>query len=178
MDLVGKRIALLVDNYFEQAEFTGPKQSFLDAGASVTVVSPQSGTVQGLKHVDKGDTFAVDQSLDDADADSFDALVLPGGAINADHLRMNKKAQEWIRRYIERGKIVAAICHAPWLLVSADCVRGRHLTSFFTIQDDIRNAGGKWSDEQVVIDGSLITSRKPDDVPAFADAIKQALAAK
>ena len=173
-DVSGKKVAMLVDNYFEQAEFTGPKEAIENAGATVVVVSPHN-ELQGLNHVDKGDTFQRNVSLDEANPDDYEALVLPGGAINADNLRMNETARDWVRKYMDAGKPVAAICHAPWALVSADCVRGRRLTSFETIQDDIRNAGGDWVDEQVVVDGNLVTSRKPDDIPAFNDAILEKL---
>jgi protease I len=175
-DLSQKKVAILVDDYFEQAEFTEPKAALEDAGVTVEVVSPTDGELHGLNHVDKGDTFQRDIALDGADPDDYDALVLPGGAINADALRMNEDARSWIRQYMQQDKPIAAICHAPWLLVSAGCVKGVRLTSFETIQDDIRNAGGEWVDEEVVVDGNLITSRKPDDIPAFNHALLQKLA--
>jgi protease I len=175
-DLSGKKVAILVDNYFEQAEFTEPKKALQEAGVAVEVVSPTEGDLQGLNHVEKGDTFQRDVSLDDADLDDYDALVLPGGAINADSLRMNEAARSWVRQYIQQDKPLAVICHAPWVLVSAGCVTGVKLTSFETIQDDIRNAGGEWVDQAVVVDGNLITSRKPDDLPAFNEALLQKLA--
>lgn len=166
-----KRVAILVSNYFEQAEFTGPLEALKKAGIQVDVVSAVHEKLQGLNHVEKGDAFIADRQLEDVDPSEYDALVLPGGAINADRLRMVPKARDWVRDFLEEGKLVAAICHAPWLLVSADAVADRTLTSFETIQDDIRNAGGNWVDEAVVVNNNLITSRKPDDIPAFNDAI-------
>jgi len=177
MDIAGKSVAILVHNYFEQAEFEGPLQRLHDAGAEVRVVSASDEReLQGLNHVEKGDKFTADLLLDDAKPEDYDALVLPGGAINADALRMVDGVREWVRHFIDEQKPLAAICHAPWVLVSAGCTDGRKLTSFFTIQDDIRNAGGEWVDEEVVTDGKLITSRKPDDVPAFTDALIKMLA--
>jgi protease I len=175
-DLTGKKIAVVVDDFFEQAEFTEPIKALRDAGATIEVVATERGTLQGLNHIDKADTFEADLTLDEADRDSYAALVLPGGAINADSLRMNETAQSWVREFLEAKKPVAAICHAPWLLVSAGSASGRNLTSFETIQDDMRNAGAHWSDQEVVIDGSLITSRKLDDVPAFNEALIDMLA--
>jgi protease I len=166
-----KKVAILVSNYFEQAEFTGPLEALKGMGAQVEVISAVNEPLQGLNHVDKGESFIADRHLDEVDPNDYDALVLPGGAINADHLRMNTKAQEWVRSFLQSGKLVAAICHAPWLLVSAGVVADRTLTSFETIQDDIRNAGGTWVDKAIVTDKNLITSRKPDDVPAFNEAI-------
>ncbi len=174
-DLTNKKVAILVDNYFEQVEFTEPKVALEDAGVTVEIVSPRED-LQGLNHVDKGDTFQRDVALDDVDLDDYDALVLPGGAINSDSLRMNEAARSWVRQFMQQNKPVAAICHAPWVLASAGCVTGVKLTSFETIQDDIRNAGGDWVNEEVVVDGNLITSRKPDDIPAFNDALLRKLA--
>lgn len=172
-DLSGKKVAILVDNYFEEAEFTGPLQALRDAGADVEVIAaePEDEHVQGMNHVDRGNEFPIDKTLDEADIDDYDALVLPGGAINADHLRMQDKARDWVRKIIDADKPLAVICHAPWVLVSAGLARGRKLTSYFTIQDDMRDAGADWIDEAVVIDGNLITSRNPDDVPAFNKAL-------
>jgi protease I len=173
--LSGKHIAILVDNYFEQAEFEEPLRALKDAGAEVTVISTKEMKLQGLNHVDKGDKFEADLLLDQADWVDYDALVLPGGAINADSLRVNEDAKQMVIEFMESGKPVAAICHAPWLLVSADLVEGRKLTSYHTIQDDIINAGGEWVDMPVVIDGNLITSRQPDDIPQFNQAISDLL---
>lgn len=172
-DLSGKKVAVLVDNYFEEAEFTGPIDALKEAGAQVEVIAaePENGKVQGLNHVDKGNKFSIDKTLEDANIEDYDALVLPGGAVNADHLRMQDKAREWARRMTEVGKPLAVICHAPWVLASAGLAKGRKLTSYFTIQDDLRDAGADWVDEEVVIDGNIITSRNPDDIPAFNDAL-------
>jgi len=178
-DLSGKKVAVLVDNYFEEDEFTGPIKALRAAGAQVDVIAaePENGKVQSLRHVDKSDRYDFDKTLDEANIDDYDGLVLPGGAINADFLRMQDKAREWARHAVEQGKPLAAICHAPWLLVSAGIARGRRLTSFFTIQDDMRDAGADWLDEEVVIDGTIITSRDPNDVPAFNKALICMLAA-
>jgi protease I len=172
-DLSGKKVAVLVDNDFEEDEFTGPVQALKDAGAQVEIIAaePEEGKIQALKHDEKSNRYDFDKTLDEANIDDYDALVLPGGAINADLLRMQDKARQWVKQIAEQGKPLAAICHAPWVLASAGIARGRKLTSFFTIQDDMRNAGADWVDEEVVIDGNIITSRKPDDVPAFNDAI-------
>jgi len=178
-DLSGKKVAVLVDNYFEQAEFTEPVQALKAAGATVEVIAaePENGKVQGLNHVDKADRFDYDKTLDEADMNGYDALVLPGGAVNADHLRTQQKALSGIREFFNSGKPVAAICHAPWALASAGVAQGKKLTSYFTIQDDMRNAGADWVDEEVVVDGNLITSRKPDDLPAFNNALISMMAA-
>jgi protease I len=172
-DLTGKKVAVLVDNYFEESEFTEPIKALKEAGATVETIAtgPEDGQVQGLKHVDKGQTFKIDKTLDEAEIDDYDALVLPGGAINADQLRMKDKARQWVKKASEDGKPLAVICHAPWVLASAGLAKGRKLTSFFTIQDDMRDAGAEWVDEEVVIDGNLITSRNPDDLPAFNHAL-------
>jgi protease I len=170
-DLTSKHVAILIDNYFEEVEFTKPKETLEDAGALTTVVSTGSDTLQGMNHADKGQTFMPDAQLEDVTFDDYDMLVLPGGALNADMLRMNTKAREWVQHCVENNMPLAAICHAPWLLASADIIDGMQLTSFFTIQDDLRNAGADWVDKEVVIDGGLITSRNPDDLPAFCQAI-------
>ncbi len=177
-NLSGKRIAVVVHDYFEQVEFTGPRDELTAAGATVDVISAtDSKELHGLHHVEHGDMFQADKLLGDADPANYDALVLPGGAINADHLRMVQKARDFAVAMHAAGKPVAAICHAPWLLVSSGLANGRHLTSYFTIQDDVRNAGATWSDEPVVVDDNIITSRKPDDIPAFTVAIIAALSA-
>jgi len=178
-DLSGKKVAVLVHNYFEQVEFTEPIDALKAAGATVEVIGAgaENGKVQGLNHVEIGDKFDCDKSLDQANYDDYDAIVLPGGAVNADHLRMEDKARDWVRKACDDSKPLAVICHAPWVLVSAGVAKGRKLTSYFTIQDDMRNAGAHWVDEECVIDGSLITSRNPDDIPAFNKAIISALEA-
>lgn len=178
-DLSGKRVAILVDNYFEEAEFTGPLDALKEAGATVDIIAanPKNGKVQALNHVDMGKSFSIDKTLDEANIDDYDALVLPGGAINADQLRMQDKARDWVKSIAKHGKPLAVICHAPWVLVSAGLAKGHKLTSYFTIQDDLRDAGADWVDEEVVIDGNIITSRKPDDIPAFNEALISMLAA-
>lgn len=178
MDINGKHIAILVDNYFEQAEFDEPLSALKNAGAEVTVISAGSKELTGMHHAEKGDTFQADLTLEEASSDDYDALVLPGGAINADSLRMNENARRWVTDFLDSYRPLAAICHAPWVLVSADCIEGRRLTSYETIQDDIRNAGAEWVDMPLVIDGNLITSRKPDDLPQFCDAIIKFLSSK
>ena len=169
--LEGKKIAIIVGTNFEQVELTGPKKELEEAGATVHILSPIDEPLQGLNHVDKADIFMRDMAVADANFDTYNAIVLPGGTVNADSLRMDDDVQQAVTDFLESGKLVAAICHAPWVLVSADVARGRRLTSYYTIQDDICNAGGDWVDEAVVIDGNLITSRKPDDIPAFSSAI-------
>lgn len=175
MAVADKKVAILVDDFFEEAEFEDPFKTLKDAGVAVTVVSAAGRELHSLNHEKKGKTFTADVLLDDARANDFDALVLPGGAMNADHLRMVQRARDWVQDFMEKGKPLAVICHAPWVLVSADAVNGRKLTSYYTIQDDIRNAGGEWVDASVVTDGSLITSRQPDDLPAFNKAILEML---
>jgi protease I len=170
--LSARKVAILVDNYFEQAEFEEPLKRLKDEGAETVVISSETLDLQGMQHdTEMGDTFKADMLIDDAISGDFEALILPGGVVNADKLRMNQKAREWVQSFIDEDKIVAAICHAPWLLISSEVVNDRQLTSFPSLQDDIKNAGGEWSDETVVIDGNLITSRKPDDLPDFNDAI-------
>lgn len=174
--LNGKKIAIIVDDYFEQAEFTGPRDALAEAGADITIVSDHD-ELHGLNHVEPGDTFAADATTDELSEGDYDAVVLPGGAVNADHLRMDSGVADFVRDMYDAGKPVAAICHAPWVLISAGIAQeGKKLTSYFTIQDDLRNAGANWEDSEVVVDGNLITSRKPDDIPAFNKAIIEALA--
>lgn len=174
-DAAGKRAAIVVDDYFEQAEFTGPRDALIEAGVEIDVISTKGGQIHGLNHVDPGDTFDADMTIDEAEPGTYDVLVLPGGAVNADNIRMNEKMQKWVNDYLQEGKPVAAICHAPWLLVSSGAVKGKKLTSWPTIQDDLKNAGAEWIDQEVCVDGNLITSRKPDDVPAFSREIISAL---
>jgi protease I len=172
--LEGKKVAIIVDNYFEQAEFTGPRDALKEAGAEVVVISDNK-ELHGLQHIEMADSFTADKSLGEVAAADYDAVVLPGGVVNADHLRMNKKAVDFVRAMFTADKPVAAICHAPWVLISGGIAKDHTLTSYFTLQDDLRNAGANWVDQEVVVDGNLITSRKPDDVPAFNRAIFQAL---
>ena len=166
-DLAGMHVAILVDQDFEQVELTEPKKALEEAGATTAIISPEPGEVQGFKHDQKADKFKVDLPLDKAEPQDFDAVLLPGGVINADHLRMVKKAQEFVREMDRAGRPIAVICHGPWLLVSAGLVRGRKMTSYYTIQDDLRNAGAAWQDSEVVRDRNWVSSRKPDDIPAF-----------
>jgi len=175
MPVTGKKVAIIATDYFEEKELTSPRDALREAGAQVDVVAPHDGEIQGLRHVDPGQSIPVDKTLDQADPDTYDAVVIPGGVVNADHLRMDERARDFVIKMMAEEKSTAVICHGPWLLVSAHLVRGKKLTSFFTIQDDIRNAGGEWVDEPVVCDGCLITSRKPADLPAFNQALLKAL---
>jgi protease I len=161
------RVAILASDGFEQAELEKPRKALEEAGAKTLVVAPKSGKIQGFIHDEKADKVDVDMTLDQADPDAFDAVLLPGGALNADFLRVEKKAQNFIRRIDQAKKPIAVICHAPWLLVSAGLVKGRTMTSYHTIQDDIRNAGGNWKDEEVIRDRNWVSSRQPSDIPAF-----------
>ena len=165
-DLDGIRVAILLETDFEQVEMTEPRKALEDAGATCRLIS-STKEVTGVKHDEKQDTFKVDLPLDRANPDEFDALLLPGGALNADTLRVVPKAQEFVRRMDQAGKPMAVICHAPWLLVSARLAKGRHLTSYHTIQDDMINAGANWEDREVIVDQNLVTSRQPSDIPAF-----------
>lgn len=166
--LSGRRIAFLVAGEgVEQVELTEAWESVLDAGGEPVLVSPESGKVQAFHHLDKGDTFDVDQTVDEADPEAFAGLVLPGGVANPDALRMDEDAVEFVKAFFEADKPVAAICHAPWMLAEAGVARGRRLTSWPSLRTDLRNAGADWVDEEVVVDGNLVTSRKPDDLPAF-----------
>ena len=165
--LKGLRVAVLVANGFEQVEMTAPRSALDDAGAHTSLVSPERERVRGWNHTEWGDEFTVDVSLDAARADQFDALLLPGGVMNPDHLRMNDKAVQFVKQIFQSGKPVAAICHGPWLLVEADVVRNRSVTSWPSLETDLRNAGADWTDQEVVTDMGLVTSRKPDDIPAF-----------
>jgi protease I len=167
-ELSGKTIAFLVaPEGIEQIELTEPWQAVEEADGTPRLVSTRSGRVQAINHHDKADTFEVDEVVADADPAAYDALVLPGGVANPDALRMDKQAVDFVRAFFTSGRPVAAICHAPWTLVEADVVRGRTLTSWPSLQTDLRNAGATWVDEEVVVDGNLVTSRKPDDLPAF-----------
>ena len=166
--LDGKKIAFLVANEgVEQVELTEPWKAVEQAGAEPELISLEEGKVQAFKHLDKADTFEVDRTVADADASDYDGLVLPGGVANPDILRMDEQGVAFVRAFFEQGKPVGAICHAPWTLVEADVVRGRTLASWPSLKTDIRNAGGTWVDQQVVVDEGLVTSRNPDDLPAF-----------
>jgi len=165
--LDGKKVAILVTDGFEQVEMTKPRGALDEAGAETKIVSLKPGKIQGMHHADKGDKFDVDLTLDEARPEEFDALMIPGGLMNPDSLRSNVAALEFTRHFFREGKPVAAICHGPWVLIDAGVVRGRTLTSWPAIKTDVKNAGGKWINEEVVVDNGLVTSRKPDDIPAF-----------
>jgi protease I len=166
-ELQGKTIAFLATDGVEQVEYTEPRKAVEQAGATAHLVSLKPGQIQGFNHLDKGDTFPVDKAVAEASADDYDGLVLPGGVANPDFLRNNPGAVQFVRSFFEAGKPVAAICHGPWTLVEADVVRGRTLTSWPSIRTDLKNAGATWVDEEVHTDRGLVTSRKPDDLPAF-----------
>ena len=171
-----KKIAFLVASEgIEKAELVEPWQALMDAGQTPVLMSPEDGEVQLFEHLDKANTQAVDVTVSKARVDDYDALVLPGGVANPDRLRTDEGAVSFVRDFIASGKPVAAICHAPWMLIEADVVRGKRLTSWPSLQTDVRNAGGEWVDEPSVVDGNLITSRKPDDIPAFNRALLEAL---
>jgi protease I len=176
-DLTGKKIAFAVaQEGIELVELTSPWEAVKDAGGEPVLVSVEKGQVQAFNHLDKADTFDVDATFSDADADGYDGLVLPGGVANPDALRTDADAVAFVKAFFEAGKPVAAICHAPWSLVEADVVRGRTVTSWPSLQTDLRNAGAEWTDQEVVVDGNLVTSRKPDDLPAFNEAAIAAFA--
>ncbi len=166
-NLNGMRVAILVVDGFEQIELTGPKEALEKQGVSTSIISKKAGKVQGFKHHDKGDSFKADLGFDKAHAADFDAVLLPGGVINGDELRAIPEAQRFVQQIDEAGKPIFVICHGGWILVSCGLVDGRTMTSWPTLQDDIRNAGGNWVDQEVVVDGSWVSSRKPDDIPAF-----------
>ncbi len=166
-ELNGKKVAILVADGFEQVEMTKPREALKNAGAEVKIVSPKAGKIQGMQHADKGDQFEVDIELSKADPEDFDALMIPGGLMNPDQLRSTPEATEFVRHFFSSRKPVAAIFHAPWVLIDAGVVRGRTLTSWEAIQTDVKNAGATWVNKQVVVDNGLVTSRKPDDIPAF-----------
>jgi len=165
--LKGRRIAIVVENGFEQVELTEPRKALDDAGAKTEIVSPAKGKVKGWKSTEWGDEFPVDRPVRDARAEEYDGLLLPGGVMNPDKLRRNEDVLNFVRGFFEAGKPVAAICHGPWTLIDAGMVRGRKMTSYHSIQMDLRNAGADWVDQEVVVDSGLVTSRKPDDIPAF-----------
>ncbi|MGV8569150.1 MULTISPECIES: type 1 glutamine amidotransferase domain-containing protein [Pseudomonas] len=176
-ELNGKRVAFLVTDGFEQVELTGPREALEQSGAVVDILSDKEGTVRGWNHDQPADAFAVDATFESAHLDLYDALVLPGGVQNSDTIRLIPAAQKLVKCHDSAGKPLAVICHGSWLLVSCGLAKGRRLTSYKTLQDDIRNAGGDWVDEEVVVDGNLITSRQPDDIPAFNQQLIKALAA-
>lgn len=161
------RVAILVAKGFERSELEQPREALEEAGAEALVVSPEDGSVRAWDRTDWGDEMGVDVVIDEASADDFDALLLPGGVFNPDFLRQDERAVDLVRSFFEAGKPVAAICHGPWTIVEADCARDRTLTSYPSLRTDLRNAGANWVDEEVVVDGQLVTSRTPDDLPAF-----------
>jgi protease I len=165
--LQGKKVAIFATDGFEQSELLEPRKALDEAGATTQVVSPAEGKVRGWNHKEWGNEVPVDVSLDSAKAEEFDALLLPGGVMNPDQLRMNSKAVEFVKHFTEAGKPVAAICHGPWTLIEAGAVRGRTMTSWPSLKTDLKNAGATWVDKEVVSDKGLVTSRKPDDLPAF-----------
>jgi protease I len=169
--LEGMRVAILATDGFEQAELEEPRRALEAAGAKTLLVSPKGGTLQAMNHDEKASEFAVDLELEEAEPDQFDAVLLPGGALNADHLRVDEDAKRFVQAIDRAKKPIAVICHGPWLLVSAGLTKGRTLTSYHTIQDDIRNAGGHWTDQETVRDRNWISSRKPGDIPAFNKAM-------
>ncbi|HYD00452.1 MAG TPA: type 1 glutamine amidotransferase domain-containing protein [Phycisphaerales bacterium] len=166
-NLSGKTVAILVADGFEQVEFTSPREALEKAGAKTVIVSLKPGRVQGWKHHDKADTFKVDKTVTQARADDYDALLLPGGVANPDQLRADPNAVVFVRDFFEQHKPVAAICHGPWTLIDAGVVKGRRVTSYPSIKTDLINAGAEWTDEEVVVDNGLVTSRNPGDLPAF-----------
>ena len=165
--LKGKRVAILATEGFEGVELTEPRRALDAAGAETKVLSPKTGEIKAWEHDHWGDKVRVDESLSKANPNDFDALLLPGGVLNADKIREEPAAVEFVRKFAAEGKPIAAICHAPWLLIEADIVRGRTVTSWPSLKTDLRNAGASWVDKEVVVDNGLVTSRKPDDIPAF-----------
>ena len=165
--LNGLKVAILVTDGFEQVELTEPKKALEQAGARTDVISPQRGKVKGWNHTEWGQEIPVDVQLDDAEPEAYDALLLPGGVLNPDKLRMNEDAVRFVKAFVEDGRPIAAICHGPWTLIETGAVEGRRVTSWPSLRTDLRNAGAEWVDEEVVVDEGLVTSRKPDDIPAF-----------
>lgn len=174
--LAGKTIAILATDGFEQVELLEPRRAFEREGAKTVVVSPKQGEIQGFKHHDRGDCVPVDVQLSAADPTRFDGLLLPGGALNPDALRAIPEAVQFVKAFAKSHKPIAAICHGPWTLVEADLVRGRSVTSWPSIKTDLTNAGAKWVDQEVVVDGDLVTSRRPSDIPAFSEKAIEAFA--
>jgi protease I len=178
LGLKGRRVAILATDGVEQVELEEPRKALDEAGALTQLISPKEGSIQAMNHDEKGASLPVDRTLDDAHASEFDALLLPGGVANPDTLRMDQRAVQFVREFMLADKPVAAICHGAWLLVEAGAVAGRRLTSWPSLQTDIRNAGGEWVDEQVIVDDHLVTSRKPADIPAFNRAILREFGAR
>jgi protease I len=175
--LKGKRIAILVTDGFEQVELTGPKEALEKAGATAEIISSSNGEVTGWNHITPDTKFHVDNTFEGIKMSDYDAVVLPGGVVNSDTIRTDEKAQQLVREAAQANKPIAVICHGGWLLISAKLVQGKRMTSYPSLTDDLKNAGANWVDEQVVVDGNLISSRNPDDIPAFSQALVKALAA-
>jgi protease I len=174
--LNGKKIAILATDGFEQSELMQPRQALEEAGAHTEVVSPNSGKIKGWDHKDWGESVKVDKTLDNVNAEEYDGLLLPGGVINPDHLRMDPKAVNFVKQFVSAGKTVGAICHGPWTLLEAGALKGKTVTSWPSLRTDLKNAGANWVDKEVVTDGQFITSRKPDDIPAFNKALIESVA--
>ncbi|MGB6726115.1 MAG: type 1 glutamine amidotransferase domain-containing protein [Terracidiphilus sp.] len=170
-DLKGKKIAILATDGFEQSELMEPRKALDAAGAQTVVIAPKAGKIKGWKHTDWGETINVDKELGKADVHDFDALVLPGGVMNPDRLRMDAKAVDFVGQFVNSGKPVAAICHGPWTLMETGALRGKTVTSWPSLKTDMKNAGANWVDQEVARDGQFVTSRKPEDIPAFTRAI-------
>jgi protease I len=166
-DLNGKKVAILVENGFEQVEMTAPREALDQAGAETDLISPQEKKVKGWDNTKWGRSFKVDLPLAEAKADAYDALLLPGGVMNPDKLRMNPQAVDFVKSFVDAGKPIASICHGPWTLIETGAVKGRKMTSWPSLRTDLKNAGANWVDEEVVVDDGLVTSRKPSDIPAF-----------
>lgn len=175
-ELKGRKIAILATDGFEQVELTDPKKNVENAGATTEVLSVKDGSIKGWKFADWGDSVRVDKQVNTANVDDYDALILPGGQINPDKLRMEKPAVDFVKKFVQSGKPVAAICHGPWMLIEAGVVKGKNVTSWPSIHTDLINAGARWVDKEVVEDGNLITSRKPDDIPAFSKKVIEVVA--
>jgi protease I len=174
--LKGKKIAILATDGFEQSELMQPRQALEEAGAHTEVISPNAGKIKGWDHTDWGESVKVDKTLDNANAEEYDGLLLPGGVINPDHLRMDPKAVNFVQQFVSSGKTVGAICHGPWTLLEAGALKGKTVTSWPSLRTDLKNAGAHWVDKEVVTDGQFITSRKPDDIPAFNKAVIESVA--
>jgi deglycase len=174
-NLNGKKIAILATDGFEQSELLEPRKALDEAGATTVVIAPKAGKIKGWNHTDWGESVKVDKTLADANPQEYDALVLPGGVMNPDHLRMDPSAVNFVRQFVSTGKTVAAICHGPWTLIEAGAVKGKTMTSWPSVKSDLKNAGANWVDQEVVTDGQFITSRKPDDIPAFNKAIIESI---
>jgi protease I len=176
LNLKGKKIAILATDGFEQSELMQPRKALEEAGAHTEVISPNAGKIKGWDHTDWDEAVKVDKTLDNANPQDYDALVLPGGVINPDHLRMDPKAVKFVQQFVSTGKTVGAICHGPWTLIETGALSGKTVTSWPSLKTDLKNAGANWVDQEVVTDGQFITSRKPDDIPAFSRAMIESVA--